>query len=471
MLRLILAHKVIAVLVAVVVVVVAGGAGAGFGLANSNNTPNCPNPTSCLSSTGLPQAPASPYVERVDTLKMCENNNLGFSFLWPYVELNGSYCMVMVIPVTYNGTEAWIGTLPGAEYSSLPSGNIHIRHVQQVGSGQVVTEVPSTKPPNVVPTPWTGGLCYTTPNGSANNQQTVVQCGISDQPYQNGWDQISGPGLSVFGGGTGTFSGQSMPVLTLAPGSGCTLITIPLLGSCPPIYWQYIMAEAPVTASRFQPTIAANPYLYLMMNIKDTEAAFPDLPAADSKDNYPWVRAQIDTNGMLSCTVQGDPSVASGDDTPGSGDFSGTGNCPKDSVTNGTPVTVNAHPPTESPAPLPTGPGVPGIGPSPTTSGGGGVGIPVPPPPADALAAWQTVPQDDAQELPTTFKAISGDLLATGQVPDPFTKQEGELDQLATIPFGGGLSEDTPAQQAEAKADLADLDNFFSTPGLTPSGG
>jgi hypothetical protein len=155
-------------------------------------------------------------------------------------------------------------------------------------------------------------------------------------------------------------------------------------------------------------------------------------------------------------------------------DNSGKGDCPKDSVSNGTPVTVNAHPPTETPAPLPTGSGVPGIGPSPTsspTSGGVGVGIPVPTPPADALAAWQTVPQDDAQELPTTFEAISGDLLATDQVPDPFTKQEGELDQLATIPFGGGLGEDTPAQQAEAKADLADLDNFFSTPGLMPSGG
>lgn len=111
------------------------------------------------------------------------------------------------------------------------------------------------------------------------------------------------------------------------------------------------------------------------------------------------------------------------------------------------------HPP-KRPAPTPTG----------------STGSTPPAVPADALACWKTTPT--ATDLQTVFGACADDLASAPGVDGELTwpSQIAQLDQLSGIPFGAGLSEDTPQQQAEAKADIAALDTFFATPGLEPSG-
>jgi hypothetical protein len=49
-------------------------------------------------------------------------------------------------------------------------------------------------------------------------------------------------------------------------------------------------------------------------------------------------------------------------------------------------------------------------------------------------------------------------------LPGSDATQIAELNQLASLPPTG----DTPAQTAEAQADVAALDTFFNTPGFQP---
>jgi len=101
------------------------------------------------------------------------------------------------------------------------------------------------------------------------------------------------------------------------------------------------------------------------------------------------------------------------------------------------------------------GNGAQGVAPAPT----GGAGIPAP-----ALSVWTEIPNTELSVISSGFAVIISDLIPASQ----FTQQISELQQLETIPFSGGLSEDTPAQQAEAQADLAALNAFFGTTGIAP---
>lgn len=84
-------------------------------------------------------------------------------------------------------------------------------------------------------------------------------------------------------------------------------------------------------------------------------------------------------------------------------------------------------------------------------------------PPADAIAAWKATNGLASNRVGAAFKGV-GSLL-----PASDTTQIAELNQLATIPLGGGLAEDPPAQVTEGEADITALDKFFGTPGLSPS--
>ena len=261
MIAKIAAHKIIATIVTVVVVGsgVAIGSGA-VGVFNGGGNGNTCN-GSCGTSvpiSGQSGRTTGPAQERVDQLHVCENNsNNQFG---PIVEPDGQYCMDMIIPVIFNGSEVTLTTLRNFDYSSLPIGNQFAWIVKDARTGQIVSVTPliglgacSTRPndltcrsqkprvgpgqtlseqkspsvPNVVPDPWTGGLCWATPDGSLVNRENVVQCGISDQSYPFGWDQLSGPGLTKLLPGDespSTFSGQTMPMLTLQ-GAGCNEAT------------------------------------------------------------------------------------------------------------------------------------------------------------------------------------------------------------------------------------------------------
>jgi hypothetical protein len=114
------------------------------------------------------------------------------------------------------------------------------------------------------------------------------------------------------------------------------------------------------------------------------------------------------------------------------------------------PITVV---PPSTPTPTPT--------PTPTVT--------TPAPPADAVACWKATATSD---LPSVFRACADDLADAPGVDGEavFDLYITELDQLATIPLGGGLSEDTPLQQAQATRDIQQLDQFFNTPNVEPMG-
>ena len=86
-------------------------------------------------------------------------------------------------------------------------------------------------------------------------------------------------------------------------------------------------------------------------------------------------------------------------------------------------------------------------------------------PPQDAIDAWEATENDASNIVGNALNGV-GSLL-----PSSDGTQIAELHQLATIPLGGGLSEDPPTQASEGKADITALDNFFGTPGLMPGEG
>jgi hypothetical protein len=128
--------------------------------------------------------------------------------------------------------------------------------------------------------------------------------------------------------------------------------------------WTYILAEQVVTAdqAQFQP-IGQATALYLMMNMRNEEFTTPDFPLPDfnSKTSYPWVRAEIDANGNMTCTDQGDPDLTSLGliqnlgNAPGDGDYpsGASGQCPPN-FGNGGPNTVTQQPFTPQPQPVTT---------------------------------------------------------------------------------------------------------------------
>ena len=102
------------------------------------------------------------------------------------------------------------------------------------------------------------------------------------------------------------------------------------------------------------------------------------------------------------------------------------------------------------------GNGAQGVAPAPSATG-------IPP---AAKGVWTEVPNTELSVMSSAWATIISDLVPNSAFP----QQISELQQLETIPFSGGLSEDTPAQQAEAQADLAALNTFFGTAGIEPMG-
>lgn len=90
----------------------------------------------------------------------------------------------------------------------------------------------------------------------------------------------------------------------------------------------------------------------------------------------------------------------------------------------------------------------------------------VPSPPADAVVAWQSSAQDSPGTGPLnvgqTFRAAAIDLETSGQTPDPYKAQEALLNQLAGMATLTGPL---------AQKDIAQLNQFFGTPGLKPAQG
>ena len=83
---------------------------------------------------------------------------------------------------------------------------------------------------------------------------------------------------------------------------------------------------------------------------------------------------------------------------------------------------------------------------------------------AKAQAEWEQSARVAAANASRYLRLAAGDLEAAGG--NGYAAAEKELTALAALPETAA----TRAQQAEAGADVAALDGFFKTPGLTPNG-
>jgi len=324
---------------------------------------------------------------------------------------NGAYCMHMEVPIKYNGQRVQVTAVPMNQtwWDSAPG----------------------------TPRPWAGALCFASPLPVSDNpnspigeagpdQLTSDWCGLRDSPWQGGWQL---PGRVP--------SGASFPALQEnLTGPGQQLKTWQLVftqpcgnGGIPCL--QQIVPPGPVSK------------LYLGMNVESDEPFNTPDPTNwifgyPTVTTYPWMRGVIYANGTMSCTTQADPIAKwigpNADPTRGS--------CPPGSVWGSNPVTLGPKPSPPKPTPPPSAN-----------------------PPAAAIAAWKATASDASNTVGAAFKGVANLLPASDAA------QIAELNQLATIPLGGGLSEDPPAQAAEGQADITALDNFFGTPGLNPGTG
>ena len=83
---------------------------------------------------------------------------------------------------------------------------------------------------------------------------------------------------------------------------------------------------------------------------------------------------------------------------------------------------------------------------------------------AKAQAAWKRSASVAAADVSHYLLQSAGDLKAAGG--NGYAAAEKALTTLASMPETGA----TGTQQAEARSDVAALDGFFSTPGMTPNG-
>ncbi len=83
---------------------------------------------------------------------------------------------------------------------------------------------------------------------------------------------------------------------------------------------------------------------------------------------------------------------------------------------------------------------------------------------AGAQAAWKQSASAAAANVSRYLLEAAGDLKSAGASGAGAAVRE--LTDLAAVPETGT----TPAQRAQAKTDVAALDRFFKTPGLTPTG-
>ena len=445
MFRLIAAHKVASVIIAAAVV--AGGTAGGVILTNPiGNTCN----GSCITSvpgSGPTTFTPPTWSYRTDSMDVCINNDFGLDFLQgpngqtsPTLipQFGGNYCMTMNVSVRFDGQNIELNPLPGK-----------VKNVLGLPSDTAAT-------------------CGSSNDGSlVPNSATVSQCGIGGQAYQAGWQQFSDQGLGA--GPLGPlFTGQTYPVPTFAPVgntpwqyifSGRLSVPVTSAGSAPPPWFKS------VAQTNQGPINQAPTTLYLMENIMNTETVFM-VPITDispeQSSTAPWVRAHIDaSNGKLVCDEQGDPTdtdmPGGGSDIPGEGDVGAgngpiqNGSCPVNQP-DGRPTVVNGPVTTESPqAPVSTC--IENCPPPPNPS-------------AAAVAAWKATANDASNIVGAAFKGVANLLPA----PED-NAQITSLKQLATIPLGGGLSEDPPPQPTEGQDDIRSLDNFFQTPGLMPGTG
>jgi hypothetical protein len=79
---------------------------------------------------------------------------------------------------------------------------------------------------------------------------------------------------------------------------------------------------------------------------------------------------------------------------------------------------------------------------------------------ANALAAWKLAASVSAAEMNNYLLRAADDLRASRR--SSYGPAITELTYLGHLP----LTNDTPAQQAKAHADVLSLDSFFETPGL-----
>jgi hypothetical protein len=79
---------------------------------------------------------------------------------------------------------------------------------------------------------------------------------------------------------------------------------------------------------------------------------------------------------------------------------------------------------------------------------------------ASALADWKLAASVSAAEMNNYLRRAAADLRASGR--SSYGPAINDLTYLAQLP----LTNDTPAQQAKAHADVQALDSFFGTPGL-----
>jgi hypothetical protein len=79
---------------------------------------------------------------------------------------------------------------------------------------------------------------------------------------------------------------------------------------------------------------------------------------------------------------------------------------------------------------------------------------------ASALADWKLAARTSAAEMNNYFLRAADDLRASGR--SSYGPAINDLSYLAQLP----ATNDTPAQQAKAQADVRALDSFFGTPGL-----
>ena len=82
---------------------------------------------------------------------------------------------------------------------------------------------------------------------------------------------------------------------------------------------------------------------------------------------------------------------------------------------------------------------------------------------AAALAVWKQTPLVGAAFVSGYLLRAAADLRAAHAAG--YAAAIRELTDLASIPVTG----DTAAQMAQAQADIAALDRFFGTPGMTPN--
>ena len=107
------AHKVIAALVTAAVV--GGPVGGVGGVTNPiGNTCN----SGCSSSVPVNQQGGQTYQWKyqVDTLNLCLDNNFLFT-----LSFMGDYCMTMIVPIRYDGSQVEITTLPKSAEKGLPA--------------------------------------------------------------------------------------------------------------------------------------------------------------------------------------------------------------------------------------------------------------------------------------------------------------------------------------------------------------